>query len=195
MYKIYKVITGMLEENCYILSNEKKECVIIDPGDDFHKIKNLIDDQDFVPKAIAITHGHYDHTDAVSEVKKTYSVPLYMNRNDGFLTNNKFAVDFSSEEIKELEGFAIAAYHTPGHSPGGTCYLVQDNLFTGDTLFRGTIGRCDFDGGSFTDMLKSLGDVLMKFSDEIKIFPGHGPSSTIGNEKRTNPYMINLKKS
>ena len=192
MYKIFSVITGMLEENCYFLCNENNECVVIDPGDEFSKIEKFIEKEKLIPKAVLVTHGHYDHTDAIPALKNKYSVPVYMNRKDEFFTKEKFVVDYDSSETENLKGFRIKVFSTPGHSPGSVCYLADNNLFSGDTLFNGSIGRCDFEGGSFIQMKETLKNIIMTFDDKIKVFPGHGTSTTIAAEKAFNPYLQNF---
>ena len=153
-------------ENTYLLGDEKNnKCVIIDPGASLIDILSAVKNRNFTVEYIILTHGHADH---IANVKKLKAE-----------TNAK---------ILELGELRLTFIHTPGHTPGGMCIKVGDHMFTGDTLFAGSIGRTDFYGGDFKQMNKSL-NKLSNQNGNIKIYPGHGPTSTIEIEKLTNPYM------
>lgn len=167
---IHKVIVGPLETNCYIIADEKtKEAVIIDPGDEPEKIFAVINRQKLKPKFILLTHSHFDHIGALDEVKKKFGIAVLSN----------------PESLTVIE--------TPGHTKDSVCFIADDpadggagNIFSGDTLFYHGTGRTDLDGGDYAQMQKSL-KRLMKFPNHFKVFPGHGPETTIGEEKTSNP--------
>ncbi|HCW54252.1 MAG TPA: MBL fold metallo-hydrolase [Clostridium sp.] len=193
------IIAGMYEENCYLLIDDKtKECGIIDPGGNAKGIENVIQSKGLEAKFILITHGHSDHVDGVEEISKDLNIPFYISKTDeeymkkddmvfgAFLKSPIYlkegdTVAFGSHTIKVIE--------TPGHTKGGLCFLVDDLLFTGDTLFQGTIGRSDLPGGDMGELINNIKTKLLPLGDDIKVFPGHGPSSTIGFEKVRNPYL------
>lgn len=163
--------TGFLEENCYILSIGN-DLLIIDPGDDAGKIIEEIDDKSVL--AILITHYHFDHIGALDELKERYNVDVidYQNR-------------------KELIGkFKFEIIDTKGHKEDAVSYYFKEekNMFVGDFIFEGTVGRCDLPGGNFEEMKKSLFN-LKKFDKNIILYPGHGNKTTIENEILNNPYL------
>jgi glyoxylase-like metal-dependent hydrolase (beta-lactamase superfamily II) len=172
--KINRVKVGYLECNCYILEINNK-VLVIDPGDEYDKIKPYLINRKVV--GICITHGHFDHIGAIKDIVKDYKTKVY---------------DYSSLEEKEydIEGFVFDVIRTPGHSEDMVTYYFRKDsiMFTGDFLFRGTIGRCDLEGGSIVEMKKSL-EKIKDYSDVIKIYPGHGDDSTLGYEKKYNPYL------
>ena len=168
------VKTGYLEENCYILKKDG-QALIVDPGDDFFKIKEKL--TDVKPLAILITHRHFDHIGALDECIKEYSVPVYDQSN---LKNGDIVIGpFSFEEIEN-----------PGHSKDSISFYFRKEklMFCGDFIFQGTIGRCDLEGGSMTEMRKSIAQIKT-FPDDITLFPGHGPFTTLGEEKKSNFYF------
>ncbi len=172
MIRIYKIVVGPLQTNCYLLAAEgsersRRECIIIDPGDEAEKIINLIKENNLKPKQIIITHNHFDHVEALEEVKKYFNIK----------TKRGFVVDF--EIIK-----------TPGHTEDGICIVFEKEkvIFTGDTLFKNTIGRTDLEGGDYKKIQESL-EKLKKYQDDFKVYPGHGQETTIGEEKQNNPYL------
>ena len=165
--KIDRVITGYLEENCYILTIDSK-CLVIDPGDDYPLIEKKIGGNKVL--AILLTHDHFDHIGAVDEIKEKYKAPIYSYSN---LKEGNFNIkDFNFEVI-----------YTPGHKEDSiTIYLKKENImFTGDFIFKGTIGRMDLPGGSYKDMQESL-NKISKYDRNIKIYPGHGEETILKNE-------------
>jgi len=162
---IRKIIVGPLKANCYLLADEQiKECFIIDPGDEPEKIIVAIKENNFIPQAIMLTHGHPDHTGAVKEIESIF-------------------------RIKAVKKYPwVKVIETPGHTPDSVCLIAGDNIFTGDTLFKNSIGRTDLPGGDEEQMRRSL-KRLMEFPDNFKIFPGHGPETTIGEERQNNPFL------
>jgi hydroxyacylglutathione hydrolase len=191
---------GMLSTNCYVVSNpETREAIVIDPGIDLpseaNPIFNYIEKEALKIKFIVNTHGHSDHIRGNDIFQKTYQVPVCVHSYDlsfiksleGPLANvllmDQSPVQFGKETIMVM--------HTPGHTPGSICLLGGKIIFTGDTLFAGGIGRTDFPGGSNANMRLSL-KKLVRLSDHLLVYPGHGPTSLIGHEKRSNPFLIHL---
>jgi len=208
---IVKVLTvGPLAENCVVIYDEKtKDCVIIDPGADGEDILEEV--EHFNVKAILATHGHLDHVGQVGFLKKILDVPFYMNIKDEFLINNDifpgFSMiikatkcpnpDFDLKEGDNLKFGSISFYviETPGHTPGSVCFYNQENkiLISGDTLFAGSVGRVDLPGGNGAELEKSL-NKLMTLPEDTVVYPGHGGRTTIGKEKRTNPFITGVFK-
>lgn len=198
---------GALAANCYIIETDT-DAVIIDPG---FLEKGIVDHINTNPgkiKLIMLTHGHFDHIFAAEKVKNMTGADIVIGQGDelalisddfnlssgfgslyGSIGNNtkneRLVLDGDTLTVGCMEFKVIA---TPGHSPGGVCYLVENNLFSGDTLFAGSIGRTDFPHSNVSDMLKSL-EKLKAFDNDIKVYPGHGESTTIGIEKESNYYL------
>ena len=200
---IKKIIVSPLESNCYLAGDEgTKEIFIIDPGGDYKKIKSVIDKDGLKPKAVINTHGHGDHIGANDK----FGLPVWIHSSDtDFLTdpskNLSGAIGFpfktkpASRLLKDKDILNIGKYnfeviHTPGHTPGCICLKAADVIFTGDTLFCQGIGRTDFEYGSEKDIVRSIKEKLFTLDDSYVIYPGHGPSSTIGREKNNNPYIL-----
>ncbi len=204
-----KVLTvGHLEENCVIvIDEESKEAVVVDPGAEGDRIiKNL---ENLTLRYIIATHGHLDHVGQVGYLKKVYDVPFVMNEKDLFLINNDIFPGFAQmigaypcpePDIKIKEGdviefgrFSMKVIETPGHTPGSVCFYDEKNQFviTGDTLFRGSIGRTDLPGGNTLQMEQSL-KKLMELPDDTDVIPGHGDTTKIGIEKKSNPYITGV---
>ena len=192
-----------MQANCYILAvTTSAEAIIIDPGADYTKIKSALDKDNLKAQVIINTHGHIDHMGANHE----FGIPVWIHRLDadhlinpmknGSLIFLQFPYrsPSASRLLEDGEEITVAditlkVIHTPGHTPGGICLKVDNILFTGDTLFCGSIGRTDLPGGSQQELVNSIKEKLLVFDDNTVIYPGHGPSSTIGNEKRTNPFL------
>jgi len=205
--KFGRVVSDGYGVNCYIIYCEKtKKAAIIDPGGNADAILNFIDQNQLEPQFIILTHAHGDHIGALREVKEKKNLPVYihpleepmlrdanknMSRWMGY-PSVEIAADrlLKDNEIIELGELKLHIIHTPGHTRGGICIKVEDALFTGDTLFAGSIGRTDFEGGSFPQIIDSIKNKLLVFDDNTKVYPGHGPESTIGMEKRLNPFLI-----
>jgi glyoxylase-like metal-dependent hydrolase (beta-lactamase superfamily II) len=196
---IKTIVVGDLQENCYVVVDEEsKETVIVDPGAEGTVIESVIENLGAKVKYILLTHGHFDHVGAVEYLADKYKVPFYINqideewinkdssvfgplrKADGYL-NDGDTLDFGNKSIKVIS--------TPGHTPGGVCFLIDDKLFSGDTLFQGSVGRSDFPGGSFESLLNGIKNKLLPLGDNVEIYSGHGGTSTIGFEKMRNPFL------
>ncbi|OIP41870.1 MBL fold metallo-hydrolase [Candidatus Desantisbacteria bacterium CG2_30_40_21] len=200
------LIVGELRVNCYIISHEdSRECIIIDPGENGERILQFLEEKGLTPIYIINTHGHSDHIGANLFIAEQTGAKILIHQNDAkmlhdpisnlssFLSNPAVSkqADYILEdgEILEISGITIEVVHTPGHTKGGICLKIDNYLFTGDTLFAGGVGRTDFPSGSHKTLMESIGKRLMTLSDEITIYPGHGESSTIGMERRNNPFL------
>lgn len=200
--------TGIMQVNTYVLTDEtSKEAIIIDLGGDAHDVLDYIKSKGAKLKAILNTHGHFDHVMGESFVKELMpEVPVYLNKEDWYLAQNlnaqiqKYAPGFNApsftpdfdlnEETEFLLGETpFKIFTTPGHTRGGVCILAEDNLYSGDTLFMGTIGRTDLEGGDYDTLINSIKIKLVPLADNIKVYPGHGVSSTMMDEKVSNPYL------
>lgn len=170
--KIKKVEVGYLEENCYVISIND-ECLIIDPGDEFLKIKKLINNKKVL--GILITHYHFDHIGALEEAKKEYNVHI---------------IDYKSNVVQKIGLFNFEIIKTPGHKEDAVTYYFKDDkvMFVGDFIFEGSIGRCDLEGGNFEDMKKSISKIK-EYDKDITLYPGHGNATTLKYEIENNPYM------
>lgn len=172
------VITGVLDENCYIISKDN-ECLVVDPGSDYPLIKEKIGDKKVL--GILITHSHFDHVGALRNFLTKRSIKIY----------KKSMVD-ENEEI-EIGPFKFKCFYTPGHAVDQIAFYFEENnsLFSGDFIFKESIGRCDLPGGNLKDMKESI-KVLKEFNNETVIYPGHGESTTIGYELENNNYIKEL---
>ena len=200
---IKKIVVGPLESNCYLVGDDlTKEIFIIDPGADYEIIKGIIDKDGLKPKAVINTHGHGDHIGA----NKEFGIPVWIHRLDadfltdpsknlsgafGFLLKTKTASRLLEDgDALSMGKYKLEVIHTPGHTPGSICLKGDGVIFTGDTLFCQGIGRTDFAYGSEEDIMCSIKERLFTLDDDYIIYPGHGPSSTIGNEKLYNPFIV-----
>lgn len=200
-----KIVTGEFQSNCYILGTRKRNAIIIDPGAEYPKIKDRIDKYKLKPIFVINTHGHIDHIGCNNE----FCLPVYICREDKDLLflpelnlSNLFSKPFILNcEVRTLEDkeklfldeITLEVIHTPGHTPGSIClYLKKDILFTGDTLFKEGIGRTDFPKANQRQLIDSIKKRILEFPDRTKILPGHGPSSTLGEERKQNPYLCGI---
>lgn len=192
--------------NCYIVGCEKtRECAIIDPGGSVAVITDKIQELNLIPKMILLTHGHSDHIGGVNELKEKYNIPVFISKIDAeyaekpelnfsyqlFRKNfsikcDKYLEDGEVIKLGELEILVIA---TPGHTPGGMCFKIDDIILTGDTIFNHSIGRTDFVGGSMDDIIKSIIEKILIYPDDTKLYPGHNSPTSIGVEKRENMFV------
>ena len=203
--KIKLLTLGSMGTNGYVIYREN-QAVLIDPGDDFFKIDGFLKDQHLQVAGILLTHGHFDHIGAVEQLQKAYNAKVYALEQEKDTLENpeknlsgtrgrgygiRADVWLRDKEIFSLAGIKFQVIHTPGHTPGGACYYIEEKgvLFSGDTLFHCSVGRSDFPGGSASTLIRSIGDRLFCLPEETKVFPGHMEPSTIGIEKKYNPFL------
>jgi hydroxyacylglutathione hydrolase len=185
-----KLVVGPYQSNCYILGCDKTHLgVVIDPGDEAVRIVNEVCRNGLQILHILITHGHIDHVGAASELKRITKAPVLIHPLDA--PGLGFPPDGDLCEGKKIEvgSYTITVIHTPGHSQGGICLSAPGAVFTGDTLFAGSIGRTDFPGGNHYQLIQDVIHKIFPLGDDIRIYPGHGPPSTIGRERLTNPFF------
>lgn len=207
--KLSTVTTGPLQVNTYILKDEEtKEAVLIDVGGSFDEIKEELDKDGFSIKYILNTHGHFDHILGAIEAQSTLSeIPIYLNEKDSchYLKMKEemkmFGISAQIEQLKPTKFIdesttdltigkeTIKVLETPGHSGGSLSFYVDGKVFTGDALFYHSIGRTDFYDGGYDQLITSIKTKLLTLPEETKVYPGHGPSTTIASEKRHNPYL------
>ncbi len=203
--KMEKFVDDYCGVNSYVVSDDDtKKCMVVDPGGSLENISNYIKKNDLVLEYIVLTHGHGDHIGYVMEIKNKTGAKVVANKNEKEMLNDKdknlssrmkcgaqeFDADIyvDDKDTLKLGNLSMRFIHTPGHTQGGMCIRFGDDMITGDTLFAGSIGRTDLFGGDFKAMEKSL-KKLCKFEDNVRVYPGHGPASTLGIEKQSNPYL------
>ena len=204
--KLISLEVGHFASNCYIVGSDSGEGMVIDPGADAGKILKAIKELKLDIKLIVATHGHIDHIGAVDEIKKATGAPFAIHSDDvqtlsqgaGFFSF-MFAASASSPPQPDIllqegdsvgvNGMSFSVLYTPGHSPGGICLLGHGAVFVGDTLFCQSIGRFDFPGSSGSQLLDSIHSKLMVLPDSTIVYPGHGPQTTIGDERQWNPFL------
>jgi len=196
---------GPYEANCVILWNDPALAWVIDPGADSDVILDFMDTHGLKAGVVVLTHGHFDHVSAVNEILARFPVPVYLHPDDAAFAFSplntmppypstakpaSLKTDKGDGDTLEVGGLSAKLIHTPGHTPGGWClYFESDKLLvSGDTLFAGSVGRTDFPGGSWEELEASL-KRLKVLPDDTRVICGHGPLTTIGNEKRSNPYL------
>ncbi|MEG1992826.1 MAG: MBL fold metallo-hydrolase [Acetivibrio sp.] len=205
--KIKIMVLGMVRTNCYILNDETtKQAIVIDPGDEGDKICAYMKENDLKLMGIFLTHGHFDHITGLQDLKDTMPAKVYAAKAEQELLMNpqwncsesfgnfvtaqvdQFLEDGQSIEIASMQ---IKVLATPGHTRGGVCYYFEQEkvLFSGDTLFFESIGRTDLPTGNGQIILESVAKKLMPLPDEIQVYPGHGNHTSIGYERRNNPYV------
>jgi hydroxyacylglutathione hydrolase len=203
-------------KNGFVVSCEDtREAVLIDPGDEVSGLLGFAERANLVIRHILLTHAHVDHISGVAAAKRALGAPVYLHENDLFLYQHAveqgamFGV--AMDALPEVDVFytpglripfglyEVRPHHTPGHSPGGVCLQIGKkdepgkHLFVGDTLFAGSIGRTDLFGGDHRTLLQSITTVLFSFGDDAQVHPGHGPSTTIGEERRSNPFLKSVR--
>ena len=193
---IFKMLAvGPYMSNCYIVGCEStKEGIIIDPGADSDRILQIVLDLELDIKLIMATHGHIDHVSAVNGVKSKLNVPFAMHEDEtirGGVFEKAPSVDYPLKhgDILEVGELKFEVRHTPGHSPGGISLVGEGIVFSGDTLFQFSIGRTDFAGGSHPQLMTSIFEQLMVLPDETPVYSGHGADTTIGMERKVNPFV------
>ena len=205
---------GPFFKNGYIVGCETtRQAVFIDPGDEVEELLSFVSAEQLRVTHILLTHAHVDHVSGVAEAKRALDVPIYLHNDDLFLYQNAVRsgmmfgltveepppvdVFYEGEGPIAFGDYQVRVVHTPGHCPGGVCLAVSKNgdpspphLFVGDTLFAGSIGRTDLPGGDYETLLKAITEVLFAFPDESIVYSGHGPETTIGRERQTNPFVL-----
>ena len=194
---IKTIPVGHLETNCYIVTNEETlACVVIDPGDESNTILDYLEDRHLHCEAIFLTHGHYDHTGAVEAVAEETCAPVYMNKADDCRITQSMQLNFAlpdtgiyyaDGDVIHAAGLDFTILATPGHTPGSVTIQCEDALFTGDTLFRGSCGRTDLEGGDPDAIMRSL-KRLCSLEGDYEVYPGHMESSTLVRERLLNYY-------
>ncbi len=204
--KLLTITVGALSTNCYILVDDvAAECAVIDAGDHGKRIAEELARRNMVPKYVLSTHGHADHTGGVLAVVSLSGGQFGIGAADrdmalappewltailpGFQAPPQPSLLLNGGEVLRVGNTVIEAIATPGHTPGSMSYKVGDEVFSGDTLFRGNIGRYDLPGGDGGQELASIRGKLLTLDDAVRVHPGHGPSTTIGHERRSNPYL------
>jgi len=206
---IFSMSVGVFGANCYILYDERSmEAMVIDPGGDGEYILARIEEKGLRVRYILITHGHFDHIGAVRFLKEKTGglIAIHKLDADNLIDGYKNLSFFTGVESTQAEADLLLEHgsvievgdircdiiHTPGHSIGSICVLVPGAVFTGDTLFQGSVGRTDLLGGDLKELLKSISERLLVLDDSTVVYPGHGPKTTIGDEKAVNPFLEGL---
>ena len=212
---IHVETAGPFQQNGFVVACETtKDAVIIDPGDGVGSLLAFADRESLAIRHILLTHAHIDHVTGVAEAKRALGVPVYLHRDDLFLYERvvqhgqmfgvrvepqpPIDVFYTPGQTVAFGELQAAVHHTPGHCPGGVCLAIgrtgeaPKELFVGDTLFAGSIGRTDLPGGDYNVLIASIRSVLFPFGDDAVVHSGHGPDTTIGREKATNPFLQNL---
>ena len=199
-------------KNGFVIGCEStRQGIVIDPGDEVDMLLEVIRQQKLAITSVLLTHAHVDHVTGVARAKRALDVPVYLHRDDQFLYDAALEqaayfgltcdalppVDayYAPGQRLTFGEYAVSVHHTPGHCPGGVCLAIARrgvpplDLFVGDTLFAGSIGRTDLPGGDHATLIRSITDVLLPFGDDARVYPGHGLPTTIGQERRTNPFL------
>ena len=204
--RVETLVVGAFATNCYVVAGDGgDECAVVDPGAEGDRVAAFVQGAGLTVRYVLATHGHADHTGGVAAVKAAlgglFVAPEadveMLERPDGWMT--VMLPDFAMPPpvdvtVRDGDGLALGGAElrvvaTPGHTPGGVSYVLDDMVFAGDTLFQGSIGRTDLPGGSLEQELASIRDVLFPLGDGVTVLPGHGPATTIGEERRTNPFL------
>ena len=185
-----RLVVGPYQTNCYILGcKQTHEGLVIDPGDEVLAIVKEITRSGLTIKQIAVTHGHIDHVGGVSELKRIIKAPVLIHRSDAGALNTMPDGFLEEGQVLQVGTYSLSIIHTPGHSAGGVCLYAPGAVFTGDTLFAGSVGRTDFPGGSHELLVEGVRQKIFPLGDHLRIYPGHGPESTIGKERLSNPFF------
>ena len=206
--KYYQIPLGPLGTHCYILSNEAKECILFDPGEEGTKLIQFIKEKKLKPLAVLLTHAHFDHIGALDVVREAFQIPAYVHEkenkwiSDAMLNGSYFMMGnaisqkraehlISEEGTLKIGSFTFKVYETPGHSIGSVSYYEPEvgYLFSGDVLFQGSVGRTDLPTGSMDTLMKSINEKLLTLPKNTIVFPGHGGLTTIQDEIDFNPFL------
>ncbi|MFC4411127.1 MBL fold metallo-hydrolase [Chungangia koreensis] len=209
MLNVHSLPLGPVQANCYLVMNERKESLIIDPGGEGEKLIRKISSIGAKPQAILLTHAHFDHIEAVDHVREKYGIPVWIHEReanwltDPMLNGSKKYIDLPNISVKkadhlfrkegqmEVSGFTFNLLHTPGHSPGSVSFHFSEDqiAIVGDTLFQGGVGRTDLVQGNEDQLMESITSKLLTLADDTIIYPGHGSWTTPMEERKTNPFL------
>ncbi|APF17474.1 beta-lactamase domain protein [Caldithrix abyssi DSM 13497] len=204
--RIIKIPVGPFEVNCYIVVDEESNrCFLIDPGDEPEKIIKAIEEHHLTPTRVINTHNHIDHARHLYEIKQQFKIPFYIHEADlpllEALKEQALFFGLNCSSVPEVDGFledgeefefgnqSVKILHTPGHSPGSVSVYLDGHVFVGDVLFKGSIGRTDLYGGNYNVLLESIKNKLLTLPEATVVHAGHGEDTTIGDEKRNNPFL------
>jgi len=205
--KIERFVLGSLGTNCYLLINEEtKELVVVDPAVCPAYVISHVKSHGYIPKAVLLTHGHFDHVMGIDGWVKEFQIPVYLHEDEKDVlakSNLNLSYQFGknyvyndvqclkSDEVIELAGFSLQVIHTPGHTKGGCCYYVESEevLISGDTLFAQSVGRSDFPTGNMRTLVNSIKEKLFCLPDTVMVYPGHGEYTCIADEKECNLFV------
>jgi len=205
--KIERFVLGSLETNSYLIENEeRKELVIVDPATCPDYVVSHVKAQGYIPKAILLTHGHFDHVMGIDRWVEEFDIPVYLHEDEkeilanprlnlSWMFGKRYAYEkvcgLKDGEILEVAGFSFQIIHTPGHTAGGCCYYEQaeEVLISGDTLFCRSVGRSDFPTGNGRTLVESIRNKLFCLPDEVMVYPGHNELTCIADEKQYNPFI------
>ena len=210
-----RAVAPFYKNGFVVACGRTREAVVVDPGDEVDQLLGAVRDLDVEVQAILLTHAHVDHITGVAAAKEAFDVPVYLHRDDqflydmavqqgamfGFKVRQPPPVDtYYDSTAVSFGDYEARVHHTPGHCPGGVCLDVgkageDRHLFVGDTLFAGSIGRTDLPGGDYGVLMRSITGVLFPLGDDAIVHPGHGPDTTIGRERATNPFVLEYLRS
>lgn len=195
MLKIHAMALGAYQTNCYLVWEENSDaCLVIDPGYEPERVLQQVQKLGKRLEAILLTHGHFDHVGGVRTLAADTECAVYLCKEDLSMPPQftagplYYSHTYGEGDVLQLAGLTIRVLHTPGHTPGSVCLMVDNTIFAGDTLFQGSCGRTDLPGGSWTVILQSLKRLASLKGDYI-VYPGHGPSTTLAEERMWNPYL------
>ena len=195
--RVETFVRGPLQNNVYLLCDEiSNEAAIIDPGIGSDDLLKNIEEQQLRLRYVLVTHAHFDHIDNVALFREQTGAKVVSHRADAAVLEEQAGVSadvlLHGGEVLTVGSLAIQVLHTPGHSPGGVSFLVEDHLFAGDTLFAGSIGRSDFPDSDGALLLRAIAGEILPLPDETHVLPGHGDATTIGTERANNPFLRGL---
>jgi glyoxylase-like metal-dependent hydrolase (beta-lactamase superfamily II) len=207
-----RAVPPFMKNGFVVACEDSRKAVLIDPGDEVEALLRIVEERKLAVGHILLTHAHVDHVTGVSRAKRVLGAPVYLHRADLFLYDHvveagamfglqvgpqpPIDVYYSPDQVITFGSLEARPHHTPGHCPGGVCLQIGPagqpgrDLFVGDTLFAGSIGRTDLPGGDYDTLISSIRGVLLAFGDDAIVHPGHGPDTTIGRERATNPFLV-----